>query len=52
MSDNVAFLLNNGMSLSEIEKFIGDGVPLDEVARAAKSLIDSGKPLADPEPET
>lgn len=47
MSDAVSYLPNNGMSLSEVQKYIDDGIPLDEVAAAAKSLIDSGKPLAE-----
>lgn len=35
------------MPLSEVQKFIDDGIPLDEVAAAAKSLIENGKPLSD-----
>ncbi len=51
MSENVASLLNNGMTLDEIQRFIDDRVPLDEVAAAAKARIDSGKSLVDPEQE-
>lgn len=47
MDDNVSFLLNHGMTLDEIQHHIDNGLPLDEVAHAAKSLIDSGKPLID-----
>lgn len=39
------------MHLDEIQKFIDDRIPLDEVVTSAKRLIDMGMPLTDPEPE-
>lgn len=49
LSGNVSYLLNNGMSLSEVQRYIDNGIPLDEVTAAAKALIDNGKPLVEPE---
>lgn len=50
LKDNLSYLLENGMPLEDIKKYQADGLSLEEVAQAAKSLIESGKPIADPEP--
>ena len=39
------------MPLSDAEKYLKDGLSLEEVAVAAKSLLEQGKPIVDPEPE-
>lgn len=49
-TDNLSFLLEHGMPLADIKKYQADGLSLDEVAEAAKSLISRGEPIADPEP--
>lgn len=45
MADNLAFLMESGMSLEEIKHFQKDGVPLEEVAAAARRMVDRGEAL-------
>lgn len=53
MSDNdhVAYLLNSGVSLDEIQHYIDARVPLEEVVASVKALVDAGKPLTDHDPD-
>lgn len=50
-ADALSFLLENGMPPSDIEKYMVDGLSLEEVAQAARELMARGEPIADPEPE-
>ena len=45
MADNLAFLMENGMSLEEIKHFQKDGIPLEEVAASVKRMVDRGEAL-------
>ena len=44
-TDNLAFLMENGMSLEEIKHFQKDGIPLEEVAASVKRMVDRGEAL-------
>ena len=46
-TDNLAFLMENGMSLEEIKHFQKDGIPLEEVAASVKRMVDRGEALTD-----
>ena len=48
--DKITFLLENGLSLSEIQKYQADGISLDEIAAAAESILERGETIASPEP--
>lgn len=49
MTDHLTYLLENGMPLSDIKKYQADGLSLEEIAEAAKSLLARGEPIADQE---
>lgn len=49
MTDHLTYLLENGMPLSDIKKYQADGLSLDEIAEAAKSLLARGEPIVDQE---
>lgn len=51
MNDGLSFLLERGMPLSDIEMYLEDGLPLEEIVRAASELLARGEPIANPEPE-
>lgn len=51
--DDLSYLLANGMTLDEIQKYLDDGITFEELGEAARSLIARGESIAsrDPEPE-
>jgi len=49
--DSLSTLLSLGMPLEDIKGYMADGLPLDEILSAARSLIAEGRPIADPEPD-
>lgn len=44
------FLILNGMDTAQIQKHLNDGISLEELANAARSIVSRGESLAD-EPE-
>jgi hypothetical protein len=44
------FLILNGMDTAQIQKYLNDGIPLEELANAARGIVSRGESLAD-EPE-
>ena len=44
------FLILNGMDTAQIQKHLNDGIPLEELANAARGIVSRGESLAD-EPE-
>lgn len=49
MKDNLSYLLENGMSLEDIRKYQADGLSLEEIAASARRMVDSGRPLVEPQ---
>ena len=47
--DNLAYLLEHGMPLEDVEKYLTDGITMKELTTAAERLIKAGQPLAVPE---
>lgn len=45
----LAYLLEHGMPLADIEKYLSDGITMDELAASARRLVEAGQPLAAPE---
>lgn len=44
------FLILNGMDTAQIQKHLNDGIPLEELANAARGIVSRGESLVD-EPE-
>ena len=45
------FLTESGLSLGEIQKYIKDGVSLEELAETVRGMVERGEPLRDGEGE-
>lgn len=45
------FLTESGLSLGEIQKYINDGVSLEELAETVRGMVERGEPLRDGEGE-
>ena len=41
--DDLSYLLANGMTLDEIQKYLDDGITFEELGEAARSLIARGR---------
>lgn len=41
--DKIAFLLNNGRTLDDIQECMDDGIPIDELVKVTQAAIESGK---------
>ncbi len=48
--DHVSFLLQNGMTLEEIDKYINQGISLDELRKSAEGLLSRGEKISKEEP--
>lgn len=47
--DDLSFLKENGMPNEEIQRLMNQGLTLKEIAAAARRLVDSGRPLTEPQ---
>ena len=47
--DDLSFLYENGMPPEEVTRLQGQGLTLAEIAAAAKRMVDSGRPLTEPQ---
>lgn len=43
--EDLDFLVQHGMSLDEIHRLVGDGIPLGEIVESAKRIVERGDPL-------
>ena len=43
MEDGLNFLLENGLSPDDVEKLLGDGIPMEEIVDSAKRMIARGE---------
>lgn len=50
--DDLSFLVENGMPMSDVVKYQEDGLSLEEIAAFARDVIALGEPIADPEPDS
>lgn len=46
MNDSISFLVENGMTLEEIQSLLADGHSLDEIVDSARRMVDRGESLA------
>lgn len=44
-TDNISFLVENGMPISEIERLLNQGISLEEIVRSARGMIDRGESI-------
>ena len=44
-ADNLAFLMEHGMSLEQVQKLLADGISMDEITASAQRMIERGEPL-------
>jgi len=49
MTDDLAFLMEHGMSLTEVDRLMKTGLTLPEIAHAARGRVDRGLPLVEPQ---
>lgn len=47
--DDLSFLYENGMSSEEVTRLQGQGLTLAEIAASARRMVDSGRPLTEPQ---
>lgn len=47
-TDNLSFLMEQGMPLDEIKRLTDSGLSMEEIAASARRIVDSGRPLVEP----
>lgn len=47
--DKLSFLMENGMPISDIKKYLADGFSIEEIADSAERLIACGEPITAPQ---